>query len=94
MIFAFFLGVVYFDKVKKQPRIIVNNYAYSLCSRYETKTSWRCIKYHSKRCKGRVHTYGRVVEILNNDHNHPPETYKTGCYTKQLNTKIIYRKIV
>lgn len=84
-----FLGVVYFGKAKSQPKIIVNNYEYSINNRYENKSTWRCVKYYRRGCKGRLHTYGRVVEIINNDHNHPPTTHKTGSYVKQLHTVII-----
>lgn len=47
--------------------------------------------YYTSGCKGRIHTYGRVVEITNNEHNHPAPTPEVGSYDKQLNTVIICR---
>lgn len=49
--------------------------------------------YGKSNCKGRVHTYGKIVEMTNNDHNHAPIKHETDSYAMQINVIIIHRKM-
>lgn len=40
--------------------------------RKETKTVWKCAMYSRVKCKARIHTYGKTLKIVHEEHNHEP----------------------
>lgn len=70
-----FLGVIYFHCGTKNPKIIVDGHDFYLEKRKETKTHWFCCSNSSTRCKVRVTTSGKMVQV-NGTHNHSPKKTK------------------
>lgn len=65
-----FLGVVYFTPAAKYPKLICEGNQFSVHTKYNNRTTWRCTNYYREtRCRVKLNTYGRIVEILG-DHNH------------------------
>ena len=83
-------GIIYVTKGKKYPKIILENDEYQIYQKDHNRTRWRCAQYFKTKCKSRLVTYGRVVKINVEEHNHVPQVtyHKDIQYSPQL-VKII-----
>lgn len=65
-------------KGTRNPIIILDFNEYTIYSKDYGKTRWRCTSYFKTKCKAKLVTFGKVVQVLN-EHNH------TGKTTKDMN---------
>ncbi|XP_044262653.1 protein tramtrack, beta isoform-like isoform X20 [Tribolium madens] len=66
-------GTIFFDVGKKYPKIILNNYSYTVHKKLTNRTCWICPSYYKTKCRCKVTTTGRVVHITG-EHNHGPNS--------------------
>ncbi|KAG5900268.1 hypothetical protein JTB14_000795 [Gonioctena quinquepunctata] len=72
----------------KYPKLLVDNNEYTIYSRCDKRTRWRCTNYFKTKCGSTLVTFGKVVQI-NRSHNHPnPEKNNFTTAQKQLVTII------
>ncbi|XP_044262656.1 protein tramtrack, beta isoform-like isoform X23 [Tribolium madens] len=64
-------GLVYFTSGKKYPKLILDRNIFIIASKFDGQTKWRCSLNTRSRCKVRLLSYGKTVE-LKGTHNHPP----------------------
>ncbi|XP_023014985.1 uncharacterized protein isoform X42 [Leptinotarsa decemlineata] len=69
----------------KYPKLIVDNHEYTIYSRCDKRTRWRCTSYFKTRCCSTLVTYGKVVQI-NRFHNHQSMGKSSTAAQKQLVT--------
>lgn len=81
-----FLGTIYFDVGLKHPKIILANYSYNFHTRMGNRTLWMCPSYYKTKCKCKVITTGRVVQI-HHEHNHAPN-YDPSKYQNMSSKKV------
>nr|CAI5823121.1 unnamed protein product [Callosobruchus analis]CAI5843120.1 unnamed protein product [Callosobruchus analis] len=68
-----FLGIIYFGKAVKYPKIIFKDYEYHLHVKEVHKTRWHCQKHKRNKCKAFIYTTGNTVLLGLFQHNHPPD---------------------
>lgn len=66
------LGMVYFLKGHKHPKMVVGAYEFMLERRSSDKSVWCCTFKNRQKCRARCFTYGKIVNIRNEIHNHEP----------------------
>ena len=81
-----FLGTIFFDVGKKYPKIILENYAYTVHKKMQNKTLWICPGYYKTKCKCKITTTGRMVQI-SGEHNHGPNN--DGTKFKNMLSQVV-----
>lgn len=71
----FFVGTVYFQCGRKNPKIVVDQYAFYYQKKRDNTTYWYCCSNGQKKCKARVITSGKMVRVIG-FHNHCPKEIK------------------
>lgn len=68
----------------KNPKIILDGNEYTVYSKQNNRSRWRCNWYYKTKCKSRLITYGKVVQV-NHTHNHsPPDRVQMNACTRQI----------
>lgn len=84
-----FLGIIYFGKAQKHPKIILDNHIYQIHIQEPGKTRWRCKFQTKQKCKAILYTTGNNVYV-HNSHNHPSEKVNVhNLFSKSV--KVIYK---
>ncbi|XP_018573598.1 protein tramtrack, beta isoform isoform X18 [Anoplophora glabripennis] len=63
-------GTIYFDVGTKNPKLVFEGFDYFVHKKSKRSTSWRCSYYYRMKCKSRLTTRGRVVQVTG-IHLHP-----------------------
>ncbi|RZC37906.1 FLYWCH domain containing protein [Asbolus verrucosus] len=69
------MGVIYFDRAHKYPKLIMNYYEYTIERTSFERTSWCCGLKKKLKCKARLVTFGSTVKVMNDNHTHEPKYY-------------------
>lgn len=76
----FILATVYFAPGKKNPIMIIDGYEFLLHRRRETRSAWTCAGHIKYKCKVRILTTGRLIQIKKVAHSHE-RTFKGNTST-------------
>lgn len=81
-----FLGTIYVVPGTRNPILILDCNEYTIYSKQNDKTRWRCSFYFKTKCKSKLVTFGKIVQVLN-EHNHDMKTSRdlSNCLTQHVN---------
>ncbi|CAG9764329.1 unnamed protein product [Ceutorhynchus assimilis] len=66
-------GMIYVVSGTRNPILILDENEYTIYSKRHDNTRWRCSWYFKTKCKSRLISSGKIVEVLN-EHNHLAKT--------------------
>lgn len=81
----FFIGVVWVALAHKKPKLILDNNSFTVNKQMNNRTLWRCTNYFKSKCRATLVTYGKIVKINNQFHNHlPNEMCTDNMFTQHV----------
>ncbi|XP_076252170.1 uncharacterized protein LOC143191191 isoform X44 [Rhynchophorus ferrugineus] len=78
-------GYIYVVPGTRNPILILDYNEYTIYSKENNKTRWRCSFYFKTKCKSKLVTFGKMVQVVN-QHNHILTTTRdlSNCLTQQV----------
>lgn len=88
----FFLVIVYFTLGKKHPVMVIDGYEFKLLQRTSLSSVWVCTQNVKHRCRVRLMTTGRQIQMKPYQHTHP-QTFKGHVnFLRSQTFSLIYRE--
>ncbi|XP_015839564.1 protein tramtrack, beta isoform isoform X27 [Tribolium castaneum] len=85
-------GTAHFVRGLKYPKLIVDGNGFTIHSRKNGKTRWRCSHTKRHKCTARVFIFGETLEVIGR-HNHAPTDETTNVFNVTSHAFTVVRKL-